>query len=73
MYHFEIEGFQKNSIIHIYSIYTSNVYIYGVTIAKCPIGPLFFPLHYFYSFRDDLGDKNSKKNTDKSVDFLHYD
>ena len=30
--------------------------------SQCQIGPLFFPLHYFHSFRDDLGDKTSKKN-----------
>ena len=29
------------------------------TIAQCQIGLLFFPLHYFHSFRDGLGVKKS--------------
>ena len=30
--------------------------------SQCQIGLLFFPLHYFHSYRDGLGVKKSKKN-----------
>ena len=39
-------------------------------ISQCQIGLLFFTLHYFHSFRDDLGVKKSNFFTNKSVQFL---
>ena len=42
-----------------------------MSMAQCQIGLLFFPLHYFHSFRDGLGVKKSNFFfTNKSVQFL---
>jgi hypothetical protein len=36
-----------------------TTYTYTVVHAQCQIELLFFPLHYFHSFRDGLGVKKS--------------
>ena len=57
-----LEDYRTKTYIFFYSALgnlTTNITIISLVETQCQIGLLFFPFHYFHSFRDGLGVKKS--------------